>query len=274
MDGRTQGALMLAVGGVTVRLALSDAALNFIRPEYVPLQLIAGAVLLVLGAITLVRGLRVQVATASDDHDLAEDNHPTHDHPADDDHDRPAEEVALLSAHGHDHDRGPRVAWMLAAPLFAILLVAPPPLGSFAANRQSGVIQSSAASYAPLPPAQDGAVPLGLADYTVRALYDTEQSLEGQRVRLTGFVSRTEADGEEGWLLTRFAMNCCAADGTAINVEVVGDQPSPPIDEWVVVEGTWANREGHEIGELTGDPPLLQVESVTTTDQPLEPYEI
>lgn len=268
MDERTQGALLLAVGGVTIRLGLSDAAFNFIRPEYVPLQLIAGTVLLVLGAITLLRGLRADVS------DVVDGRGPDEGHMHHDDDVQDAVAGGQGHAHGHDHAQGPRVAWMLAAPLFAILLIAPPPLGSFAANRQSGVIQSSVSTYGPLPPAEGDAVPLRLGDYTVRALYDPEQSLEGQRVRLTGFVSRQEADGEEGWLLTRFALNCCAADGTAINVEVVGDQPAPAVDQWVVVEGTWRNRDGHEIGELSAEPPLLVVESVQTTEQPVEPYEI
>lgn len=249
MDRRTQGALMLAVGGVTVRLGLTDAALNYIRPEYVPVQMVGGAVLLGLGAITLVRALREPDLPLTRGHDGV--------HP-------------LVDEHGHDEGRGPRVAWMLAAPLFAILLIAPPPLGSFAANRQSGVIQSAASSYPPLPAATDGAVELGLGDYTVRALYDAERSLEDQRVRLTGFVSGT-VDG--GWTLTRFALSCCAADGTAISVEVVTDEPPPPVDTWVTVEGFWRNRAGHEIGELTADPPLLLPSSVVVVDQPTEPYE-
>lgn len=247
MDGRTQGAVMLAVGGVIIRLGVTDAALTYIRPEYVPLQLIAGAILLVLGAVTLARALRAPAGPV--DHADGDDAHGA----------------------GHAHgEGGPRVAWMLAAPLFAILLIAPPPLGSFAANRQSGVIQSAASSYPPLPPATDGAVDLALGDYTVRALYDAERSLEDQRVRLTGFVSGT-VDG--GWTLTRFALNCCAADGTAIDVEVVTDEPPPPVDTWVTVEGTWRNRAGHQIGDLTADPPLIVPDAVVIVDQPTEPYE-
>ncbi|CAN5406032.1 TIGR03943 family protein [soil metagenome] len=273
MDERTQGALLLAVGGVSVRLGLTDAALTYIRPEFVPLLVLAGAILLVFGGITLARGLREQGAdsdagednTAPGDAELAEDKLISLTHPLMDQvpgHD-----------HGHDHGRGPRVAWMLAAPLFAILLIAPPPLGSFAANRQSGVIQTTASSFPPLPAAEDGAVPLTLGNYSVRALYDTEQSLAGERVRLTGFVTRHVEDGVGTWLLTRFAMSCCAADGTAISVEAVGDEPPPPVDQWVVVEGTWENRDDHEIGSLTADPPLLMIESVQYIDQPVQTYE-
>jgi uncharacterized repeat protein (TIGR03943 family) len=272
VDERTQGALLLAVGGVSIRLGLTDAALNYIRPEFVPFLVIAGVLLVIFGGITLVAGLREdaggadagQGVTAADAVD-ADDQIIPLTHPLMDD----------QPGHGHDHGRGPRVAWMLAAPLFAILLIAPPPLGSYAANRQSGVVQTTTASFPELPPAEDGAIPMSLGDYSVRALYDTDESLAGERVRLTGFVSRhDDGMGQGGWLVTRFAMSCCAADGSAINVEVLGGGPAPPVDQWVTVEGTWVNRDGHEIGSLTSDPPLLQIESIEFIDPPTQTYEI
>lgn len=113
MDERAQGALLLAVAGVAVRLGLSGSALDYIKPSYVPLLIASGVVIGVLGALVLARAIR-----ALDD---------PHDHDEASDH-----------GHGHDHSSAPRIAWMLAAPLFAVLLVAPPPLGAFAANRQSG----------------------------------------------------------------------------------------------------------------------------------------
>jgi uncharacterized repeat protein (TIGR03943 family) len=290
MDGRAQGALLLAVGGVAVRLGLSGAALNFIRPGYVPLLVVAGGVLLVLGAVTLRDALRDpahhQVLADGelphhhhDDHaDANADDHAdadAGDHADADQADPGHAEVQAPApghghGHGHDHSRGPRVAWLLAAPLFAILLVAPPPLGSYAAARQSGVVRTAVASFPDLPPAEDGAVPLSLGDYAARALYDTERSLDGERVRLVGFASGT---AEEGWTLTRFAMSCCAADGTAIDVEVLEGGPLPALDQWVEVVGTWTPRPGHEVGELTADPPMIVAESVTLVPQPTQPYE-
>ena len=49
-----------------------------------------------------------------------------HHHPHDHGHD-----------HDHDHGHGPRVAWLLLAPVAVLLLVAPPALGSFTAARQN-----------------------------------------------------------------------------------------------------------------------------------------
>ena len=270
---------MLAVGGIAVRLAVTGAALNYIRPIYVPLLGVAGALLVGLGGSALWRSLRRPdaarpqaedaIAAASADHGTlalagaaAEDGHDGRGSDGPDGHDG--------SGHGHDHARGPRVAWLLALPLFAVVLVAPPALGSFAANRQSGVLQSTRTSYPPLPAPVDGAVPLQMGEYTVRALYDTEESLRGARVRLTGFVSEILPDG---YVLTRFALACCAADGTAIDVVVRGDPRPRAIDGWLEVEGVWEPRPGHVQGDLTLEPPLFEAETVTEIAQPAEPYE-
>lgn len=253
MDTRAQGALMMAIGGVAIRLGLTGSALNYIKGTYVPLLIAAGVVTALLGVITLMEALR----------DGADHQHHDDDHPE-------GSASASADSHGHDHSRGPRIAWMLAAPLFAVLLIAPPPLGSFAANRQSGVIAPASSVWPPLPEAENGVVHLGLGDYAGRALYDPDLSLAGVRVALTGFVSDHT---EDGFVLTRFALSCCAADGTAINVEIRTDDPPLPIDSWVTVEGRWSPRDGHVIGDLTADPPLLDAESVRPVAQPDEPYE-
>jgi uncharacterized repeat protein (TIGR03943 family) len=271
MDARTQGALLLAVGGVAIRLGLTGTALNFIRPGYVPLLVLAGAVLVVLGGTTLWRALREPDV---DGHEVHAGEH----HHGADDHDGALADLPVHGAtglppddgHGHDHAHGPRVAWLLAAPLFAVLLIAPPPLGSYAAARQSGAVLDATATFGDLPAPVDGALELGVADYATRALYDVDRSLEGQRVRLVGFVSEVRADR---WVLTRFSLSCCAADGRAVDVEVLGGPPPPAVDQWVEVEGTWQPRDDHEVGELTTDPPLLRAEQVTPVPQPAEPYE-
>jgi uncharacterized repeat protein (TIGR03943 family) len=272
MDARTQGALLLAVGGVAVRLGVTGTALNFIRPAYVPLLVAAGVVLLALGGATLWRALRDPDAPHDHGgHEVAEGHDAAN-------HDSVLAEVPVHGAtglppddgHGHDHGRGPRVAWLLAAPLFAVLLIAPPPLGSYAAARQSGAVLESNTVFGDLPAPVDGAVELGVADYATRALYDVDRTLEDQPVRLLGFVSEVKADR---WVLTRFSISCCAADGRPVNVEILGGPPPPAIDQWVEVEGTWEPRPDHEVGELTTDPPLLQAESFRQVPQPEQPYE-
>ena len=132
------------------------------------------------------------------------------------------------------------------------------------------MVQQRSAVWPPLPDAVDGVVPLSLGEYAGRALYDPDLSLAGADVQLTGFVSSILPDG---FVLTRFALSCCAADGTAIDVHVRSDQPAPPVDTWVQVTGRWENRDGHVVGELTTDPPLLDAQSLLPVTQPEEPYE-
>ncbi len=242
---------MLALATVSIRLCLSGLALSYIKDDYVPILLVASILIAVLGVVTLYRGH--QRAMAALDHEQLAVEGSDHPH-----------------AHGHDHAGGPRIAWFLTAPLFALLLVAPPPLGAFAANRQATTVVQTTSGFPELPEAVEGAVPLRVSEFSARALYDTEESLDDVTVRLTGFVSDTLPDG---FVLTRFSLSCCAADGTAYSVEVRGTDLSPPIDQWVEVVGEWQNRDGHVIGEFSDQPPLLSATSTVEIPQPESPYE-
>ncbi|WP_158564237.1 TIGR03943 family putative permease subunit [Jiangella anatolica] len=240
LNERAQAILLLAFAAILIRLGLTDAALPFVRPGLRPALLAAGIVLAVLGAHALRRDLR----PAAGDPEAA----------------------------GHDH--APGVAWLLALPLLTLLLVAPSPLGSFAAGRQGSEPPAlmSGIDFAGLPEPRDGAVDLSMREYVGRALYDEATSLADTRVRLVGFVAPLDDDAAGGYLLTRFAVNCCAADATALSVEVVGDG-ARPVDTWLEIEGRWEPRDGHEPGTADTEPPLFVAERVTPIDQPAEPYE-
>lgn len=249
MDERTQGALLLAVGGIATRLGVTDAALAYVKPGIQPLLVVAGIFLATIGVITVIRAFRGQ----PDELDM----HGHADH-----------------GHGHQPGHGPAVAWLLTLPLLALLLIAPPPLGAFAASRQSDrPLPSPAASFGALPaPTADGAIPLKLSEFSFRALYDETRSLEGKRVRLTGFVTKSSEPGV-AFQLTRFMLACCAADGQAIKVAVRTDQPAPPVDSWLEVDGTWAQRQGHTLGEVSYDPAIIEATAVRPMAQPAQPYE-
>jgi hypothetical protein len=124
--------------------------------------------------------------------------------------------VAAVARYRRDHDdversrdprghqpHGSRVAWLLALPPLALVLIAPPALGAFAASRQAtlppptiqaGPTDQPAAGvdqalFAPLVPNGDGAaVPLTLAEYMARD-YEAPHTLAGVRIRLVGFVT-------------------------------------------------------------------------------------
>ena len=249
VDERTQGALLLAVGGIAIRLGVTDAALAYVKPGLQPPLTIAGAFLAVIGVLTVVRAFRGK----PDELDL----HGHADH-----------------GHGHQPGHGPAVAWLLTLPLLALLLIAPPPLGAFAAGRQSDrPLTRNSAAFGPLPdPTQDGAIELKLSEYVFRALYDDQRSLEDKTIRLTGFVTKAEQEGT-AFQLTRFMLACCAADGQAVNVGIRTDQPAPPVDTWLEIDGTWEPLPGHTIGEISKEAPILAATGIREIPAPAQPYE-
>lgn len=255
MDERTQGAMLLAVGGVALRLGLTDAALSYVKAGLqIPLT-VTGVILLVLGANAVLRAFRESDSSALDHAPVDAEGHA----------------VTLDDGHGHGLN-GPTVAWLLTLPLLALLLIAPPPLGSFAAARQSDVQPvSTQSTYPPLQPPVNGAVDLTFSEFVFRALYDPERSLEGQRVRLVGFVSATETAAGD-YEVSRFIISCCAADGQAITVAVADPQPPPPVDTWLELEGIWEAPPKADVPETTTRP-TLRVQTRTQIPAPTQPYE-
>ena len=172
-DRRSQAAVLLLVGAMALYLGGSDAALAYVKAGLQPLLLATGAILVGL-AVAAVLWYRRDHKDAERSGD--EDGHQPH---------------------------GPRVAWLLALPPLALVLIAPPALGAFAASRQtvrppptnqtSPTDQAAAgadqALFPPLIPQGDGAaVPLTLGEYMVRD-YEAPHTLAGVRIRLVGFVT-------------------------------------------------------------------------------------
>jgi uncharacterized repeat protein (TIGR03943 family) len=238
-DRRTQGAMLLLVGAIALWLGLSQAALAYVRPGLRTPLAASGLVLLLLGLVALLERP-----------DEANDGH-TH-------------------AHG---EQGPRSAWLLLLPVLVLLLVTPPALGSYAASRQPpGANGGPAGEFPPLPEPVDGVVPLLVSEFVDRAQYDHKHSLEGQRVRLVGFVV-PDQDGGREYQLTRFTLACCAADAEAYSVAVRGDTTPRQADQWLLVEGHWVPQPVPKPASPSTKPPVLLADSVTTIHPPANRYE-
>lgn len=242
------GVLVAVTGVVAVRLSVTGAYLSYLKEGMRWPLFAAGVVLTVLGGITILRSLR-----APDRHD---------------------DEDAVVGHEGHGHGPGgPRVGWLLVVPLLAILLVAPAPLGAYAAARdESRVAEVDTSSFGALPPPTDGALDLTLTHFVQRAYYDEDSTMAGVPVRLSGFVV-ADASVPDGYLLTRFTLSCCAADAFPIQVEVHGvEGPIPPNDTWLEVTGTWIEPPaGTSVGIERGA--ALRATSAVQIEQPSNPYE-
>jgi uncharacterized repeat protein (TIGR03943 family) len=197
--------LVLFIGLLVVRLVVTKGYLSYVRPGlFLPL-LIAGTLIALISAITL--------WTAPEGALRRKEEHP-----------------------GHGRGAG----WLLLLPLFALMAVDPAPLGAYAAGfRSAGVANVDADTvFPPLPPEEAGAVPLQINHFAARALFGDPDELEDVTVRLTGFVT-PDAEVTDGFVLTRFVVGCCAADGIPAQVIIHGGAAPGPTDTWLEVVGTW-----------------------------------
>lgn len=243
MNKQAQAVVLLLVGGAVLRASLTGQYLNYVKPGLQPYLVAAGAILVVAGIFTLWYELRPDTGPEAHGHG--------------DDHD---------DGHGHAHG-GPKVAWLLLAPVLGLLLFAPPALGSYAAGR-SGSAVVARSDYAPLPAGDP--LTLTMLDYASRAVFDQGASLGERRIRLTGFAMR----GPQGsWLLARMMVSCCAADARPVKIALGGDLPDGLAEEqWLQVTGKYSARQLQD--EINGEAiPFLEVSEVTLIPVPQEQYE-
>jgi uncharacterized repeat protein (TIGR03943 family) len=225
------GTISVLVGAVLLRLTVTGAYTRYVKSGMGPWLVVAGVVVIVLGVATLVRAWRGD---------------------GDGDGDRDEQ--------GHEH--GERVGWLLLAPIAALLLVAPPALGSFGVDRGASVdVREGAPEFQPLDP-DAGPVDMTLLEFSQRAFDHDGASLGDTPVRLTGFVA-----GGGGFRLARYQIACCAADAAPLVVRVVGTEGGTPArDQWVTVTGTYEDTDGGDIAELAAT-------SVVEIPEPTDPYE-
>jgi len=96
-------------------------------------------------------------------------------------------------------------------------------------------------------------MPLG--EYLARD-YQEPYTLADVRIRLLGFVT-PQHHGRDGYLLTRFAISCCAADATALRVAIRGDRVVRAPDTWLEVEKRWQQRTSGHSNQPASDTAIL-----------------
>ncbi|WP_329267394.1 TIGR03943 family putative permease subunit [Streptomyces sp. NBC_01451] len=248
MNRQAQAVVLFLVGGAMVHAGTTDLYLRYVKAGLQPMVVGAGVVLMVAALATVWYERKSSTAgSGSAVHGHGEETH------ADD-------------QEGHVH-REPRVSWLLVLPLFALILVAPPALGSYSALRTGTALQAPLA-YPPLPSGDP--VRLSLVDYAGRAAYDHGRSLGNRRIAITGFVA---LDGKGTPYLVRMALNCCAADAQPVKVGLTGHVP--PVlqpDTWLELTGTYTDRQ-------TKDPvnkgriPFFDIAEARPVPTPRDPYD-
>nr|WP_206439636.1 TIGR03943 family protein [Streptomyces scabichelini] len=250
---------MFLIGGSLLHAGFTDLYLRYVKAGLRPLLLAAGIVLIVAAVATVWYEMRrpraAQEQPAAKEKAAAQEKA---------EEDRPESEHH--EGHGHAH-REPRVAWLLVLPLLALILVAPPALGSYSAMRTGTALQKPWGF--PDLPAGDP-VRLSLVDYAGRAAYDQGRSLRDRQVKVTGFVALDRGGTP---YLVRIALNCCAADGQPVKIGLSGR--TPPVlqpDTWLEVTGTYT-------GKRTKDPvndgiiPFINVTEAKPVQAPRDPYD-
>jgi uncharacterized repeat protein (TIGR03943 family) len=232
VNREAQGVVLLVVGGAVLRASLTDLYLRYVKAGLRPFLLVAGVILIVAAVATFWYEFR-----SRREHD---------------------------DARAH---REPRIAWLLILPVLALIVVAPPALGSYAAIRAGTALQRPVGF--PDLPAGDP-LRISLLDYATRAVYDDGHSLGGRRVEITGFIT---VGGRGVPYLTRMVLNCCAADAQPIKVGLSGQVPANlRPDTWLDVIGTYTAKQTKD--EINDGPiPYLDVSQVRTVPAPDDQYE-
>ncbi|MFB9686834.1 TIGR03943 family putative permease subunit [Amycolatopsis plumensis] len=236
MKRETQNILLILLGGALVKIAVNGDYLRYVKPAQQPWIIAGGAVMVLLGAVAIVRDL--MASRASHDHD------------------------------GHSHSARP--AWLLLVPVLAVFLVAPPALGADSVVRTEARAPSTAAAVnaAAFPPLPAGnVVPLTVNEFVSRAGWDSAGTLNGRTVSLTGFVVHT--DGST--LLARLVISCCAADAFPVTVRLRGGEADHlASDAWIQVTGEVVPGTATKDNNYTPD---FTPASVTSVPTPKDPYE-
>lgn len=260
MTRDTRGIILGLVASLLLRLSLTGDFQLYVKQSMRPWLIVSGVLLAALSVVDVMGFLRP---------------------PGDDHHD------ASLPADAHHHDghRHAVLPWLLITPSIVVFAIGPAPLGSFMAERQpssarvapdnaatadsTDVTVADSYGFPPLPPAVDGAVPIHIAEFVSRAGFEPERRMDGVLIRLEGLVT-PDPDGPGGtFLLTKFVISCCAADGRPVSVRARGLDPIPPTDTWLRVEGYWRP---HPKGAQPPPYDDFEIVSSQTIPAPANPY--
>ena len=93
-------------------------------------------------------------------------------------------------------------------------------------------------------------------------------SFDGREATITGFVYHDAQFNTNTFMISRFVVSCCTADGTPVGLIVHYDESDQlPEDQWLELTGTF------EAGEFNGtEIPILVATDLQEIDPPRQPY--
>jgi uncharacterized repeat protein (TIGR03943 family) len=238
MRRETQNILLVLLGGALLKISFTGTFLRYVKPSHKWLLVAAGAIMVGLALVSIVRELLN------------------------------AKEVEPASHEGHKHSS--TSAWLLLLPVLAVFLVAPPALGADsvqrAATNRTASTGVNSSIFPPLPAGK--AISLPLSDFSSRAAFDAGNSLTDRSIELTGFVVH---DGNSVYV-ARLAIACCAADAFPVKIKVE-DSPAfdaLPNDTWVTVLATVKPGSATKLNAYVPSATVSDIQQIT---QPEDPYE-
>jgi uncharacterized repeat protein (TIGR03943 family) len=241
-----RGPLTALIGAMAVRLVVLGEYRLYLKSSMGPWLLIAGLVLVVASAMSLLQTPRRDDAVRHGTHgDEIRADHDDRSHR--DDHDE------------HEAHAPTKAAWLLLAPVLVLVLVPPGALSSSAASRINSrfanVDFAPPVSFSQLESPDGKPVPLSLDSFNLRAIAsDAGASMTAVPLQLEGFVTVNSVTDDV--MIARYSVGCCAADAIISFAALVGpDVIRWPLDTWVRATGYYEP-----------DAPFLtlSVQSVTT----------
>jgi putative membrane protein len=262
VNRQAQAAVLFLLGVAVLKAGLTDLYLRYVKAGLQPLLLGCGVILIVAAGATVWYEPRGRGAGTAG-RDAGAGGRAGAAPPRGGAGPGPRTSDAAEAEHHHE----PRVSWLLVLPLLALILVAPPALGSYSALRTGTALQQPW-GFPTLPPADPH--PRTSLDYAGRAVYDKGHSLAGRRIVISGFIT---LDGNGTPYLTRMVLNCCAADAQPIKIGLTGQLPADlKPDNWLEVTGTYTGKRTRDA--INGGPvPYIAVSSSRTVPAPHDPYE-
>ena len=270
-----QGLILLGLGLYCVYLLLSGHLDNYINMSFAWLTVMASALFLVMGIVSLNRVQEIVEKRRSQFHQHDDDDDDPffddHDHHHHDDHDHDHTHDDHHHHHGDTHRRDhSHVTWGMVAvvtiPLLLGVVVPSQPLSVDAIN---GGVSSKPVGSSSNDSSLKAPLERNILDWLrVIDQSSTATAFDGEPVDIVGFVYREPGFGDGAFMLSRFTLSCCVADAFAIGMPIIVD------DATQFTDGTWLRIRGSlQSGSFSNRTmPRVMPDQIDIIDPPDSPY--